>query len=108
MVAIDCRLGVRGVEVVGIGLIDRVLFHPREVFRRAITLGAHKLLVAHNHPSGNCSPSVEDEEVYKRMCQAGDVLGITILDHLIFTTSCLLLTGNRTDDPESCVVLDEH
>jgi DNA repair protein RadC len=57
--------------------------HPREVFSEAIRHGAASLIVAHNHPSGDPSPSPEDIAVTKRLAEAGELLGIEILDHIV-------------------------
>ncbi|MDD4574695.1 MAG: JAB domain-containing protein, partial [Sphaerochaeta sp.] len=55
-----------------------------EVFVEAVRQRATAILVAHNHPSGNLEPSVEDRDVTRRLRQAGDIIGIKVLDHLIF------------------------
>ena len=73
--------------VVSQGLVNRTLVHPREVFRPAISDNATAVIIAHNHPSGNLEPSLEDREVTKRMKQAGDLIGIKVLDHLIVAPS---------------------
>jgi DNA repair protein RadC len=59
------------------------LMHPREVFSFAIRHLAHSLIVAHNHPSGDCSPSHSDLEVTRNLQAAGSVIGIPLIDHLI-------------------------
>jgi len=56
-----------------------------EVFVEAVRQRATAILVAHNHPSGNLEPSVEDRDVTRRLRQAGDIIGIKVLDHLIFS-----------------------
>jgi len=61
------------------------LVHPREVFVEAVRQRATAILVAHNHPSGNLEPSVEDRDVTRRLRQAGDIIGIKVLDHLVFS-----------------------
>jgi len=61
--------------------------HPREVFADPITDRACAVVVAHNHPSGNLEPSDEDVDITKRLRQSGDILGIPVLDHLIFSES---------------------
>lgn len=76
---------VLSVNVCSIGLVNRTLVHPREVFGEAIRQRATAILVAHNHPSGNLEPSIEDMDVTKRLKQAGDILGIKVLDHLVFS-----------------------
>lgn len=75
---------VLSVNVCSIGLVNRTLVHPREVFTEAVKERATAIIVAHNHPSGNLDPSIEDKDVTRRLRQAGDILGIKILDHLIF------------------------
>ncbi|NCN04494.1 MAG: DNA repair protein RadC [Spirochaetales bacterium] len=76
---------VLGTFVVSIGLVNRTLVHPREVFAPALETRAAAILVAHNHPSGNLQPSQEDRDVTRRLKEAGEILGIPVLDHLIFS-----------------------
>ena len=59
--------------------------HPREVFQPAVALGAVALLIGHNHPSGDATPSPEDLEVTRRLAEAGRILGVTLLDHVAWT-----------------------
>ena len=70
-------------ETISIGSLNSSIVHPREVFKPAIKKSASAMIVAHNHPSGDPSPSREDIEVTKRLIQAGEILGIDILDHVI-------------------------
>ncbi|MBU8732553.1 DNA repair protein RadC [Cytobacillus oceanisediminis] len=75
-------------EVVGahrchIGSIDSSIVHPREVYKSAILNNSRSIIVAHNHPSYELTPSREDIEVTKRLVEAGRILGIELLDHLI-------------------------
>ena len=70
-------------RVISIGTLTASLVHPREVFAEAITDRAASIIVAHNHPSGNLEPSAADKEVTDRLKQAGEILGIEVLDHLI-------------------------
>jgi len=72
-------------RVVTIGLLDRGVVHPREVFTDPIGERAAAIIVAHNHPSGTVTPSKADIATTKRLAEAGDLLGIPLLDHLIFT-----------------------
>lgn len=74
-------------EVVSRGLVNSALVHPREVFAPAIREGAACILVAHNHPSGDPEPSDEDLAVTKRLEEAGRLLGIRLVDHLIVARS---------------------
>ncbi len=71
-------------RVITIGLIDKSHVHPREVFADAITDRASAIIVAHNHPTGNIEPSRADIEITKTLKEAGKILGISVLDHLIF------------------------
>jgi DNA repair protein RadC len=70
-------------EVVSVGSLTSSLVHPREVFRTAVAGGAAALVCAHNHPSGDPEPSAEDLDVTRRLVQAGRLLGIALLDHVI-------------------------
>lgn len=72
-------------QIVSIGTATASLVHPREVFQPAIMLGACAVVVAHNHPSGDPSPSTEDREITERLAQAGKLLGITLLDSIVWT-----------------------
>ena len=76
---------VLAVRIVTIGLVNRTIIHPREVFADAIHDRASAIVVAHNHPSGNLQPSGEDNEITHRLKAAADILGINFLDHLIFS-----------------------
>ena len=76
---------VIGTEVATIGLVNRTLVHPREVFSSAIEKRATAICIAHNHPSGNIMPSEEDKEVTKRLKNSSLILGIKLLDHIIFS-----------------------
>ena len=70
-------------EVVSVGTLTASLVHPREVFRPAIRESAASIIVAHNHPSGDPSPSAEDLDVTARLKSAGELMGIPVLDHVI-------------------------
>ena len=70
-------------EVVSIGSLSASIVHPREVFRAAIVAAAAGVIVAHNHPSGDVTPSPEDKEATRRLVKAGELLGIPVVDHLI-------------------------
>ena len=72
-----------GWRIIAIGTVSSCLVHPREVFRPALILGAVSVLVFHNHPSGDRTPSAEDMQVTARLAEAGELLGIRMLDHLI-------------------------
>lgn len=71
--------------VATIGLVNKTLVHPREVFARPLELRATAIAIAHNHPSGSLDPSADDVNITRRLKSAGDILGIKILDHLVFS-----------------------
>jgi len=73
------------VSIVSIGLVNRTIVHPREVFSRAVRDMATAIIVCHNHPSGSLEPSNEDKEVTEMIYEAGEVLRIRVLDHIIFS-----------------------
>ena len=68
---------------VSVGGLDSSIVHPREVFKDAIAISAASIVVAHNHPSGDPTPSTEDRHVTARLVEAGQILGIDVLDHLV-------------------------
>ena len=70
-------------ETVSIGTLSASLVHPREVFSPAVAHSAAAVIVVHNHPSGDCSPSPDDRDTTRRLCRAGEILGIALLDHII-------------------------
>lgn len=72
------------IRVVSVGLVDRSPVHPREVFADALADRASGVLVAHNHPSGSLEPSSWDLEVTRQLNAAGDILGVPLMDHIIF------------------------
>ncbi len=72
-------------QIISIGTLNASLVHPREVFEPALTLHSASVIIAHNHPSGNCEQSQDDIEITERLTEAGKILGIEILDHIIVT-----------------------
>jgi len=78
---------VMNIRVVSIGLVDRTSVHPREVFADALTDRASGVIVAHNHPAGSLEPSAWDVEVTKQLKAAGEIVGVALLDHIIFNKS---------------------
>ncbi len=69
-----------------IGTLDRSIIHPREIFKEAVVYSAAKIIVVHNHPSGSLNPSPQDIDVTNSLCEAGKMMGIPLLDHLIITS----------------------
>ena len=72
-----------GEELISKGILDASIIHPREVFKPAIKNSASKIILVHNHPSGDPKPSVEDEEITRRLKEAGEGLGIKVIDSVI-------------------------
>ena len=72
-----------GMDIISVGTLTSTVVHPREVYRSAVRINAHAILIAHNHPSGDPSPSQQDLETTERLRQAGNTLGVPLLDHLI-------------------------
>ncbi|XZE21203.1 RadC family protein [Pirellulaceae bacterium SH449] len=83
IVTLDTQLGPIGTHHITTGTLDASLVHPREVFRPAIRDSASAIILVHNHPSGDPTPSREDRSVTERLTQAGDLLGIRVLDHIV-------------------------
>jgi len=80
---LDRKGSILGLNTVSVGTVSSSVVHPREVFKPAIIMGASSIILAHNHPSGDTVPSTEDIEVTKRLVEAGKILRIEVLDHVI-------------------------
>jgi DNA repair protein RadC len=100
VVLLDAKHRPIGVNTVSIGSLTASIVHPREVFKPAIAGSSAALLLAHNHPSGDPAPSAEDVELTKRLREAGELLGIRVVDHVILGDSrhYSFHRGNRTRD----------
>lgn len=83
LMVLDSRQRVIGINEVSVGTLSASLVHPREVFRAAILLNGAAVIVSHNHPSGDPSPSPEDREATRRLQRAGELLGIPVADHIV-------------------------
>ena len=83
VVLLNGKHRVIGIAIVSVGTPTVALVHPREVFGPAVRMGAVSVIVAHNHPSGDPEPSREDHDVTQRLKQAGELLGIQLLDHIV-------------------------
>ncbi|WP_433945883.1 RadC family protein [Paenibacillus sp. SN-8-1] len=70
-------------ETLSIGSLNASIVHPREVFRAAIKCSSASVVCAHNHPSGDPAPSPEDIQITQRLCEAGQIVGIDVLDHIV-------------------------
>ena len=77
-------------EIISLGTTDFAVIHPREVFEPAITRGAVTVVLGHNHPSGCVDPSFEDVRITKELVEAGRILGVRLVDHIIFTATEML------------------
>lgn len=82
---LDAKHCIIGVNVVSMGSLTMSIVHPREVFKPLILMNAAAWICAHNHPSGDPTPSQEDRQLTSRLRQGADLLGISLLDHLILT-----------------------
>ncbi|MDA8441391.1 MAG: DNA repair protein RadC [Peptococcaceae bacterium] len=83
LMALNSKNQVLGVVPVAVGSLNAAPVHPREVFKEAIRRSAAAIILLHNHPSGDPTPSREDVEVTKRLAEAGHLLGIEVFDHLV-------------------------
>ena len=82
-ISLNTKNQVLSVDTVSVGSLNTSVVHPREVFKRAIALSAAAVILVHNHPSGDPSPSREDLQVTRRLVEAGNLLGISVLDHVV-------------------------
>jgi DNA repair protein RadC len=83
IVMLDNKSRVIAIKIIAVGSIDSAVVHPREVFREAISVSAYSVILFHNHPSGDPSPSEDDVAVTTRMVAAGELVGISVVDHVI-------------------------
>lgn len=85
VISLDTRNNFIGIDEISMGTLTASLVHPRETFESAIKRHAAQIIIAHNHPSGNTDPSEDDLKITKRLHEAGKIMGINVLDHIIFT-----------------------
>ena len=83
IVMLDTKHRVIRIKILSIGSLDTTVVHPREVFREAASASAAAIVLFHNHPSGDPTPSADDLLLTTRMVRAGEVMGIDVIDHLI-------------------------
>ena len=74
-------------QTISIGTLNSSLVHPREVFELGVKLSVASIIIAHNHPSGDLNPSIEDKKITERLVEAGKILGIEVVDHIILGKS---------------------
>jgi DNA repair protein RadC len=83
MLCLSTKCRVLGYYEVSRGTLDATLVHPREVFKVALLANAAAIILAHNHPSGDPSPSLDDVDLTHRLVKAGEILGVQVVDHII-------------------------
>jgi len=83
VICLDTKNNVKAIELVTLGLLDQTVVHPREVFRPAIYHAAKSVILAHNHPSGDPTPSGKDLDLTRRLVEVGKILECQVLDHVI-------------------------
>lgn len=84
-IAINCAHEILSIDIASMGTINQCIVHPREVFSNAINNRAVAIIICHNHPTGNLNPSFNDIQITQRLIECGKILGIEILDHIIFS-----------------------
>ncbi len=99
---LDVKNRLLGTQVITIGTATETLAHPRDIFREVLRQGATRVIIAHNHPSGNIEPSIEDIELTRQLLQGAQLLSIPILDHLI------LGNGNHQSLRQNTTLWDEY
>jgi len=99
-------------EIVSVGLLDKSLLHPREIFHPAVELNAASIILVHNHPTGDPTPSEKDKAVVERIVQAGEIMGISVIDFIItakngnYSFHEILKDTNETDYVAEGVYVD--
>ena|ERR1043166_8870507 len=92
---LNARHEVIGKETVSVGSLNASIVHPREVFKPAVLHSAASIVLAHNHPSGDPEPSEEDLSITKRLKEAGELLGIQVLDHVVVASRGIVSLRSR-------------
>jgi DNA repair protein RadC len=103
LVILNTRNKIIRIENISVGTLNASLVHPREVFNKAIAHTASSVVIAHNHPSGDPEPSEEDLKITRRLIEAGRILGIEVLDHIIIgrNSAKSALAGENKPEKES-------
>lgn len=83
MITLDTKNNITGAFEISRGTLNTSTAHPREIYKRALLQNSASIILAHNHPSGECTPSADDVEITARLKNAGQLLGIQLLDHII-------------------------
>lgn len=87
LVGLEIDHTINFIELVAIGAVNYISLKPREIYRFAVAKNIPKIILAHNHPSGNLKPSDEDKKLTNELIKGGELLGIEVLDHLIISTT---------------------
>lgn len=83
VIYLDRKGNVNAINTVSIGGLSNTIVHPREVFKTALLTSSSSIVLCHNHPSGDPTPSKEDIDITRRLCNAGEIMGVDVLDHVI-------------------------
>jgi len=83
VIGLSTRNAIQYIDLVSLGTLNASLVHPREVFRFSILKAVSSIILSHNHPSGNAEPSEEDLKITRRLVEAGKIIGIEVLDHIV-------------------------
>lgn len=86
VIGLDNQNVIQYIDLISIGTVSETIIHPREVFRFAILKNNSSLIIVHNHPSGKLVPSINDTNTTKRLIEAGKIIGILVIDHIIIGT----------------------
>lgn len=87
VIILNARNKVRFIDLISLGTPYSCHVQPREIFRRAINLGAYAVIIGHNHPSGDSRPSEDDVALTKKLIQVGNIIGIEVKDHIIISSN---------------------
>ena len=83
VIGLSTRNAIQYIDLVSLGTLNASLVHPREVFRFSILKAVSSIILSHNHPSGDTEPSDEDMRITRRLVEAGKIIGIEVLDHIV-------------------------
>ncbi|MDH4101601.1 MAG: JAB domain-containing protein, partial [Nitrospirota bacterium] len=97
VLGLDTNSRIKYAELVSLGTLSSSLVHPREVFRMAIMKAVASIIIGHNHPSGEVIPSQDDISITKRLAEAGRIIGIKLLDHVIISENTYVSMMERGD-----------
>ena len=100
VVALDNKLRPININIASMGTLNAAMVHPREIFKSVVLSNAASIMLLHNHPSGDVSPSSPDFDVTKKLVEAGKLMGIPVIDHLIIGGMNGDIYSFRTENPE--------